>query len=364
MDRTPVRIVCFHLFNDYSGSPKVLRGIVEGLLKKGYEIELVTSSGGTLDSISSPNLTRRSYSYKFSPNGLVTLLRYSWTQLATFLGAFRYAFQRDMIFYINTILPVGPALAGRLMGKRVVYHYHENAMVKSAFYRFLAGVMQKIADKIICVSEYQASFLRRKNEVSVVPNVLDEEFIRKLQPDIETAFERKNILMLSSLKEYKGTKEFLQLATALPQFTFTLVINDTQEGIDEWLERERICPADNVKIYPRTDDVTPFYNSSSLVLNLSNPRLFIETFGLTALEAMSCALPVIVPPVGGITEMVEDGYNGYKIDCSETAKLTETIKNVLEDKALYMRLAANAQTISQRFDRDNAIKTIISVLND
>ena len=29
------RIICFHLFNDYSGSPKVLKMALEGLLKKG-----------------------------------------------------------------------------------------------------------------------------------------------------------------------------------------------------------------------------------------------------------------------------------------------------------------------------------------
>lgn len=32
------RIICFHLFNDYSGSPKVLKIVLEGLLKKGYQI--------------------------------------------------------------------------------------------------------------------------------------------------------------------------------------------------------------------------------------------------------------------------------------------------------------------------------------
>ena len=42
-------IACFHLFNDYSGSPKVLKTILEGLLEKGYSIYLITSRGGVLD---------------------------------------------------------------------------------------------------------------------------------------------------------------------------------------------------------------------------------------------------------------------------------------------------------------------------
>jgi hypothetical protein len=44
-------IVCFHLFNDFSGSPQVLRTVVEGLLDKGYSIDLITSRGGVLDGL-------------------------------------------------------------------------------------------------------------------------------------------------------------------------------------------------------------------------------------------------------------------------------------------------------------------------
>ena len=59
-------IVCFHLFNDYSGSPKVLKTVVEGLLEKGYKVDLVTSRGGVLDELKGHNgLRMRQYSYKF-----------------------------------------------------------------------------------------------------------------------------------------------------------------------------------------------------------------------------------------------------------------------------------------------------------
>lgn len=90
------------------------------------------------------------------------MLRYCMVQLYTFILTFRWLFYKDVTFYINTLLPVGPALAGRIMGKRVVYHYHENAFVKGTFYKVLATIMQKLAHEIICVSEYQASFLQQK----------------------------------------------------------------------------------------------------------------------------------------------------------------------------------------------------------
>jgi hypothetical protein len=45
------KFVCFHLYNDFSGSPKVLRQVVRGMLEEGHEVVLVTSRNGILDSL-------------------------------------------------------------------------------------------------------------------------------------------------------------------------------------------------------------------------------------------------------------------------------------------------------------------------
>lgn len=230
-------IVCFHLYNDYSGSPKVLKTVLEGVLAKGYHVDLISSKGGILDELSHPNLKRRfTYCYRFSRNPAITMFRYVLVQMYTFLVSLRYLFDKDIVFYINTILPAGPATAGWMMRKKVVYHYHENAFVKGTFYRVLAWWMQRIADRIICVSAYQASFLKRQNGITVVPNALPKEFVDRLKPNMEEAFARKTVLMLSSLKEYKGTREFIHLASELPQYKFVLVINDSQENVDNYLK--------------------------------------------------------------------------------------------------------------------------------
>lgn len=356
-------IVCFHLFNDYSGSPKVLKMMLEGLLKKGCQVDLVSSKDGALDELLHyKNLRKHSYPYRFSNNPIITMLRYSTVQIYTFLLAFRWLFHKDVVFYINTLLPIGPALAGRIMGKHVVYHYHENAFVKGIFYKGLATAMQKLAHEIICVSEYQASFLQREKGVMVVPNALPQSFVNRLTPNLQTAFERKQILMLGSLKLYKSPLEFIELAKRLPQFIFVLVINDTKENIDIFIEEHKINVCKNLTIYPRQNDVVPFYNQASLVLNLSNKKQVVETFGLTVLEAMSAGMPVIVPTEGGIAEMVADGENGYKIDVQELDKIANAIKNILSEKALYTLLATNALKFSEKFKAANMIEQITKVL--
>ncbi len=357
------RIVCFHLYNDYSGSPKVLKPVLKGLLEREYHVDLVTSRGGVLDELKGEeNICFRTYRYRFSPNPVVTMLRFLVTQVYTFLLAFRWMCCKDVVFYINTLLPIGPALAGRMMGKRVVYHYHENAFVKGAFYKMLAKGMQKLAHEIVCVSAYQASFLTRKEGITVIPNALPQEFVERLQPAPEEAFTRKRVLMLGSLKLYKGTLEFVELAKRLPQFFFELVVNDTHENITQFVAEQEIAIPKNLTVFPRQSDVTPFYNRASVVLNLSNKKKFLETFGLTALEAMSAALPVIVPTEGGIAEMVKDGVNGYRIDVQELDRIEAALILMLSDSELYLNLANNALTFSERFKEKEMIDSIELIL--
>ncbi len=357
------RIVCFHLFNDYSGSPKVLKMVLEGFLQKGFRVDLVSSKGGVLDELGPCKGFRHfSYPYRFSANHVLTLLRYTLVQLCTFLWAFRYLFLKDSLFYINTLLPAGPAFAGWLMRKKVVYHYHENAQAKGFFYQSLCRWMEFFATEIVCVSDYQRSFLKRKEKVVLVPNALPEEFVKRMRPDPEEAFRRKKVLMLGSLKRYKGAWEFVELARRLPQFEFELVINDRKESMEALLAAHAEG-VKNLAVHPQQKDVVSFYNRASLVLNLSNKNLFVETFGLTALEAMAAGLPVIVPTVGGIAEMVEDGVNGYKIDVQDISGVAESIENILTDRELYLSLAGNALKRSEEFCRSQMMEHLGAVVH-
>lgn len=358
------RILCFHLLNDYSGSPKVLNMVLKGLYEKNYEINLITSQkGGALDKLDNcRDIKIYRYSYTFSGNPVIMILRYIYVQFYTFFFSFRYIFQKDIIFFLNTLMPVGPALAGKLMGKRVVYYYHENAFVKGMFYKSLAFMMQRLADEIICVSDYQRSFLKRKERVVVIPNSLPANFEKRCKKVREIEKDYKTILMLSSLKLYKGILEFAQLAQRLPQYHFVLVVNDTQKNINNFCSEYGLLQGDNLEIWDRQSDVIPFYKRASLVLNLSNKKMFLETFGLTALEAMSAGVPIIVPTEGGISELVEDGVNGYKIDVQDLSQIEQKIIQILSDKKAYYSLSENAKRLSANYDYNSMVNRIDELL--
>ena len=108
--------------------------------------------------------------------------------------------------------------------------------------------------------------------------------------------------------------------------------------------------------------MTSFYDTATIVIVLTNPRQAVETFGLTALEAMSAGLPVIVPTKGGIAEMVEDGVNGYKIDVQELEKIENHITTLLSDRDSYLQLTGKALEYSRNFNDEKMISGIVSVL--
>lgn len=84
-----MKVVCFHLYNDFSGSPKVLRMVLEGLTAKNIHVELVTSRGrGALSELSKYGVRIFTYPYRFSQNPVLTMIQYVGVQFYLFFLPF------------------------------------------------------------------------------------------------------------------------------------------------------------------------------------------------------------------------------------------------------------------------------------
>ncbi|MBF9031804.1 glycosyltransferase [Rhodobacterales bacterium HKCCE3408] len=68
-----------------------------------------------------------------------------------------------------------------------------------------------------------------------------------------------------------------------------------------------------------------------------------EGFGLTPLEAMACAVPVIATRVGAFEELVADGETGALVPPGETGAMTDAITRILDDDALRASQSASAR---------------------
>lgn len=75
-----------------------------------------------------------------------------------------------------------------------------------------------------------------------------------------------------------------------------------------------------------------------------------ESFGLAALEAMACSVPVIASRVGGLPEVVADGVSGFLLPPDDIDGMAARAVEVLRDDALHARLAEAARrVVCERF---------------
>jgi glycosyltransferase involved in cell wall biosynthesis len=346
-------IVCFHLLNNYSGSPFILSLSIKALLEEDFNVIVYSSKGnGFLSNIQ--GVDYRPILYKWTSNKFLLVFIFIFTQIQLFLIVLiNFSKKKDQIFYINTILPFGAALAGRILRKKIVYHVHEHYIRPNPLQRLALCIMRMTASKVIFVSKYLKSKTHVKQPNAIVYNVLSPEFCKISEEFVHSNSEykngttQKNILMVSSLKIYKGVIIFIDLAKKLPEYEFTLVAGAPDSEVNDFINQYSI-PA-NLLIKSVASNLHPFYQKAGILVNLTIQDKCIETFGMSILEGMIYGLPIIAPAIGGPSEIVKDGINGYLIDSRNDEYLISAIKKIFNQEELYKTFSESSIQLAKKF---------------
>lgn len=356
------KIIFIHLFNDRSGSPAILARVIEAVKAAGYEADLYTGRQLQEGVLSGMLETHHYIPYQWVKNKYLHFIFYCFSQLILFFQLLKYRNQ-NVLIYVNTLMPFGAGLAGKVMGQEVFYHLHETSFRPRWLKNFLRFVIQATASKIIFVSDYLLlrEGFKNKKQVCVLnslPNAFFKEAAEHVYHPGKDGF--FNVLMICSLKKYKGVSEFLMIAGRCgrnPHVQFELVLNASSDEVKDFFSG-RILPP-NLRVVPRQTELFQFYKKASLVLNLSRVDEWVETFGLTILEAMAFGIPVIVPPVGGPAEIVQDGREGYLISSYETEKIVSVISELAASNERCLELSQNAKKRAANFSYASFEKNIL-----
>lgn len=357
MDNLPsITFVTF--LNDFSGSPKVLSLLIKYFVEKGYKVHLITNrSNGFLSKLA--GVEYHYIFYKWSDNRGLQIINFLFAQIQLFIMTL-FMSRKNRIYYLNTITPIGAAFAAKFSRKKRIYHVHEDMMQQKTLYKFYRFAFKHCCTRAIFVSKYLLDRKVGLSESYLVYNTLDAEFIKKAD-QYHLNDNRDIILMVSSLKRYKGIYQFVELSKRLPNYKFEMVLSASEGEIEAF--KGTVSIPSNLLIFSRQLDLHSFYKRTKILLSLSLPDGWIETFGLTILEAISSGIPCIVPNIGGPIEIIDDGMNGFCVDPYELDLIQSKINILFADDALYKQYSQNAYVKSKFFNLSLPLEDIEKIIN-
>ncbi len=339
-------IIYFHHYNDYSGSTKVLADILSSTYCNMDDVIVITDNTkqGFLSEIGVKMINVPIL--RIGGRAIPVISQILWVLLGLF-KTIKYG-TKFKTFYINTIIPMYAALGGRLMNKNIIYHIHEKYVNKSIKSRMAEYVFNHVKAERRYVSNYVCSMYKPKEGCisKIQYNKLSRSFVNgiKIKPLEQRSLNK--IIMIASLQRAKGVDNLVKIAYLMPDMHFDLILSASEEKIDNYFNTS--LPS-NLNLYPSQSDIHPFLYNSDLLLNLSIPNLWVETFGMTIIEGMAYGLPSIVPNVGGPKELVENGYNGYSIDVSDVNLVINKIREILQLEN-YNKMSNNALIKVRQFE--------------
>jgi len=220
-------------------------------------------------------------------------------------------------------------------------------------------------------------------KIRVIPAGVDTERFRPIPAEVAKAHigipqERKLILFVGRIEPLKGIETLFRaiaiLAKETPCFCDNICVSiiggegedteATRSAEEERLRelREQLELRDLVTFLGSKDqDALPYYYSAAYVVVVPS---YYESFGMVAVEAMACGVPVIASKAGGLMYTIQDGLTGLLFLSNSPAALAEKLCMLLDEPELRDKMGENARQWAQRFAWPNIADQIVALYGE
>jgi L-malate glycosyltransferase len=218
------------------------------------------------------------------------------------------------------------------------------------------------SDGLTAVSDY----LRREthehfdiplDRIEVIPNFVDlDRYRRDAYPCHRSKLAREGEKLVTHISNFRSVKRvddvvrvFAGIAAQTPARLLLVGDGPDRARVQELTESEGV--ADQVLFLGKQTSVAELLSCSDLFLLPSE----LEAFGLVALEAMACGVPVVATCTGGLPEVVDHGVSGYLAPVGDVDAMTGHSLELLSDPATWTRFSAEARRGAERFGADHVV---------
>jgi N-acetyl-alpha-D-glucosaminyl L-malate synthase BshA len=198
------------------------------------------------------------------------------------------------------------------------------------------------SDAVTAVSrtlrDQTAALFKTEREIHVVPNFVDTKLYRPIH---RKRCSKKTLVHISNFRPVKRAVDAVRVFERLSRRLACRLVM-VGEGPDLSLAR-KVAGNLEVEFLPPRKEVASILQKSDLLLVTSE----VESFGLVALEAMSCGVPVVATACGGIEELVQEGRSGFLAPVGDLDGLAERAARILEDHELAGSLGSEGRRVAE-----------------
>ena len=197
-------------------------------------------------------------------------------------------------------------------------------------------------------------------DIRVIPNFLDCHVHRRLHDDaLAHRYRRgdpstKLVVHVSNFRPVKRTEAVVEIFRRVRQRVRArlLLVGDGPDLTAACRVAREAGLAADVESLGEQELVVPILSVADLFLLPSAQ----ESFGLAALEAMACHVPVVASGVGGLPEVIDHGVNGFLHPPDDLAAMAESAVSLLTDNEQHERVASLGWcTVQERFCADEVV---------
>lgn len=193
-------------------------------------------------------------------------------------------------------------------------------------------------------------------EIEVIPNFIDlERFKRQKKDHFKTAIcpnGEKLIVHTSNFRKVKRVEDvvriFDNIRKEIPSKLLLVGDGPERDNIESLCRELKAC--DDIRFLGKLEAVEEVLSVADLFLMPSEK----ESFGLAALEAMACEVPVISSNAGGLPELVQDGVNGFVSPIGNVEQMSRKALFILQEENL-STFKHNALKRAKEFDVTNIL---------
>ena len=237
------------------------------------------------------------------------------------------------------------------------------------FYKTAVTFSINKSDKVTSVSQSLKDDTLRlfdiRNEIDVIPNFIElNNQISVLNPckrSVMANEDERIITHISNFRKVKNIPDVIQIFYLIQQkikAKLMMVGDGPEKAIAEKL-CEDLGISDKVIFFGNSHEITQILNYSDLFLLPSQT----ESFGLAALEAMACRVPVISSNSGGLPEVNIDGVSGYLSQVGNVTEMADNAIKIISDPEILEQFRKRAVEVAHRFSIEKIVPLYENLYN-